>query len=315
MGFRKEGEKENRSVLPKIKNDRIRSTWPRRVGKIVLWAILILILVRGVSSLLSGSRVARQQESLEQYIAAAELRETTRAGAAAFAENFIRDYYTFTGITGTDYKERVGNYLAKSLDIRDPMAGICKTEVIVANAVSVNFSEVDQLNVDVNVKVHYTPIGEQTIATADKNFTIRVPIVVKKNAYAVDALPQYVSMQEAADISKADAYTGSEVDSKEKEKVKVFLDNFLRVYYTGNSSELAYYLTPEFNQSQGIKGVVEFDRIKNLAVYYLVDTKEYLIDVSIIVLDNGQQIEQHLILSAVLKDDEKYYMKSIQTRI
>ena len=92
---------------------KIKTTGLQRIGKVVLWALVVFLLLKGVASILDNKSQEELQQTIDAYRTAAEQRETVRAGAAAFAENFVYEYYSFDGRSNQDYTARVGKIPGK----------------------------------------------------------------------------------------------------------------------------------------------------------------------------------------------------------
>ncbi len=291
-----------------IKTDRI-----MKIGRIILWAVILFLLVRGIASILAPKDVVKLEQIVTEYRADSTQREAVQIGAAAFAEDFAYEYYTFSGKFNSDYEQRVKRYLAKNLDIKSPVAGIYQTSVILSSAKEITYeSEVD-FDVDLHLQVVYMPLiegGEKS----QKDIYIRVPITTdKKGNYAVTSLPIYIPQVKAAKISSVDTYKGVQVENKEVKKIKETLESFFTAYYDGTSNEISYYLTPDSNIKEVAAGMVNFEKLDYATVSKDEVTNEYLVDTTLTVLDNNQPMKQRLFLRAVYSK-KHYYIKSINTR-
>ncbi|MDF3003238.1 MAG: hypothetical protein K0Q48_3357, partial [Bacillota bacterium] len=140
----------------------IKSTGLRNVGKVFLWVVLAFLLFKGVAGILDNRGQEDILKTIDEYRIAAEQREAARSGAAAFAENFIYEYYTFDGKYNTGYDERVAPYLAGSMNIAKPMGNGAETNVLSAKTTKISFVSENRMDIDVSAKIQYTLDGANT---------------------------------------------------------------------------------------------------------------------------------------------------------
>lgn len=303
----------------------IKTSGLRTVGKVILWVLVIFLIFRGVVSILDNKSQDELLKTIDDYKSTAELREEVRSGAAAFAENFVYEYYSFDGHANQDYSVRVGKYLAAGLDVPKPTGSGTAAEVLSAKTIKITFTEKNLMDVDVSIKVRYSAASDINLSGGEelsgnaltvlhKDLTIRVPVVWYDRGYAVDSMPLLIPEAEAADVARAEGYSGTEVSQKEKEEIRQMLESFFRTYYEGTDQELAYYASAESTIKHGLLGAVSFSDIRLISAYYLEVENEYLVNTAIIVNDQGQELSQELYLT-LTKEEKKYYIKEISTRI
>ena len=290
----------------------IKTTGLRKVGKVLLWVLVGFLLLKGALGILDNKSQGELTKTIDDYRTAAEQRETARSGAAAFAANFIYEYYTFDGQANSDYADRARKYLAGSLELQKPAGSGIATEVLSANAVKISFASENRMDVDVSVKVRYTSLTDGAIQS--KNLKIRVPVGYKDGRYAVDAFPMFIPDEDAADIMQAEGYSGTEVSQAEKEEIKKVLESFLKTYYEGNDQEVSYYVSDRSKIEHGLNGAVTFSKLNTISAYYLAESKEYLVNATLTVNDSGEEIRQSMYLY-LTKGEKKYYVNKISTRI
>lgn len=318
MNFKKK-EKNKKEQIEEVKPQgekkvsRIKTDGLMKTGRVILWVVIIFLVFRGIVSIISPSSELRMEQIVTDYRADAELRETVQLGAAAFAEDFAREYYTFSGKYNSDYVQRVKQYLAKNTEIKSPVTGQYSTFVNFASAQKVNYQNSKDYDVDVHLQVTYTPINEgQEIL--QKEVYIRVPVSSNgKGRYAVTSLPAYIPQIEAAQIVGVDTYKGLKVESSEEKKIKETLNSFFSVYYGGTSNEISYYLTPDSNISESAQGMVEYQKLNYATVYRDEVNADYLVEAELTVVDNGQGMQQRLFIRMQYAK-KHYYIKSINTR-
>ncbi|WP_206457897.1 conjugal transfer protein [Anaerovorax sp. IOR16] len=305
---REEETKESSEAIQKIRNDRL-----MKLGRILLWVVILFLLVKGVVGILSPGSEVRLEKIVTDYQQKAELRETNQIRAASFAESFAYEYYTFSGKMNSDYEDRISNYLAKNLEYKAPVAGEVAATVKQATATQIHYLSDTQMDIDVHLVVSYTPLAEGTSAT-QKNIYLRVPVTMNKyGGYAVTSLPSYVPEIRAASIDPVDSYDGEQVATKQVQRIKDTLNSFFVAYYEGSKTELSYYLSSGSNVTAGIEGTVQYKKIDYITAYQDPQSKEYLVDATITVLDEMQPMQQRLFLRLQAAKG-RYYIKMISTR-
>lgn len=297
---------------------RIKTTGLRRIGKVLLWTLVVFLIFKGVGSILDNRGQDELTKVIEDYRSAVEQREAMRSGAASFAENFVYDYYSFDGRSNQNYIQRVGKYLASSMTIPKPMGSGVSVTVLSAKTTKISFEADTRMDVDVSVKVRYSGSEDVTlsgsaISIEDKDLNIRVPVAWKNEKYAVDAMPLLVPAEDAAEVARAPGYSGTEVSTKEKEEIKQMVESFFKTYCEGSDQEVSYYLTSDSEIKHGLNGAVAFSNLKWVTAYYLETENEYLAGASITVKDNGQDISQEMYLT-LIKQGSKYYIQKISAR-
>jgi len=294
---------------------KIKKTGLRKIGKILLWTLVIFLIIKGAASILDNRSQDELEKTIDEYRSAAEQREAARSGAAAFAENFVYEYYSFDGQAGTEYVSRIGKYLAGSVNISKPIGNSAAAEVMSAKATKISFRSETRMDVDVSAKVRYTATENTTGgALPSKDLFIRVPVAYKDGKYAVDATPIFIPKEDAADVAGAEGYTGTEVSQEEKQELRQMLESFLKTYYEGSDQDVSYYVSKTSTIKHGLDGAVSYSGIKRMSAFYLDGEGKYLVNAAVSVLDNGQEIEQDMYLY-LSKEGEKIYIDEITTRV
>lgn len=293
----------------------IKTTQLRKIGKVLLWTLVIFLLFKGVVSILDNKSQDEMLKAIDDYRSSAEQRETMRSGAAAFAENFVYEYYSFEGQQNTAYTDQLGKYLAGSVNISKPMGNSAATEVLSAKTMKLSFVGETRMDVDVSAKVRYTAT-ENTSGEAinDKDLIVRVPVAYKDGKYAVDAAPLFIPKEDAADVKGAESYTGTEASQEEKQELRQVLESFLKTYYEGSDQDVSYYVSRDSTVRHGLCGAFTYGGIKRMSAYDLDQNGKYLANVAVTVTDNGQEIEQDMYIY-LSKEGGKIYIDEISTRV
>lgn len=303
-------QEEKTEKLQVIKTDRI-----MKAGRIILWVVIFFLLLRGIGSILAPGSEIKMQQMITDYQAAADMREEVRIGAAAFAEDFARQYYTFSGNQNINYEQKVKRYLAKNMEIKRPVGNQYSSSVASAVSQNIIYHNMREYDVDVHLKVVYTPInGADGMETEEKNIYIRVPVSSDgKGKYAVTSFPVYIPETRAGNIAAVDTYKGVQVDTKKVQEIKETLNSFLSVYFGGTANELSYYLTADSSLKDTASGVVEYQKLDYATVSQDGESQAYLVDAKFTVSDNGQIIQQRVFFRMEYMKNH-YYIESMNTR-
>lgn len=293
----------------------IKTTGLRKIGKVILWTFVIFLLFRGVVSILDNKSQDEMMKAIDDYRSAAEQREAARSGAAAFAENFVYEYYSFDEQQNTEYTNRIGKYLAGAVNISAPVGNSAAMEVLSAKTTKISFASDKRMDVDVSAKVRYTAVSDTTGgAIQDKDLLVRVPVAYKDGRYAVDAAPIFIPEEDAAVVEGAEVYTGTEASQGEKQELRQVLESFLKTYYEGSDQDVSYYVSENSTVKHGLDGAFIYEGIKRMSAYSLEENGKSLANVAVTVNDNGMEIEQDMYIY-LSKKDGKTYIDQIVTRV
>ncbi len=174
--------------MQNMKLNKIKSTTPKKVAAILLWIVVIFLLIKGVQSILSMGQAQQVRTMVQSNKQQIEQTYQKQVGAAAFAEGFVWEYYTFSGKPGDDYNTRIKKYLSNQVEIKPLRANVSTMEVIKARASEVIFSAGDYVDVDVVAKIRYTPLSSDA-AISEKDICLRVPIFYTDGQFVVYDLP------------------------------------------------------------------------------------------------------------------------------
>lgn len=297
---------------------KIKTTTMQRVGKIILWVLVVFLLLRGIGSIFREDTAAQAEKMISAFKTDQQKREELNFRASSFAQNFVMDYLTYDSLNSEDYITRLKSYVPSYMDsLGTSLSG--KSKALYASAVNIEWISEDQANVDVLANVRYKvqetgANGENIETETEKDTCIRVPIAIKNNSFAVEDYPVFIAKPAKASIN-FNVLSGTQIDNSQTGEIGLMLENFFRVYYQGNSGEISYYLLDSNKSISGLNGRYKFDRIDSTRV--LINKKEkngYLALVELSVYDiNNQAIKQRFNLD-LIKKDGRYYIKNLDTR-
>lgn len=300
----------------KIKESKIRSVIPQKVGKVILWILLVLLLIRGVGSFFRNDT---QQASnlINEFMKTKEYKSRIESEAAAFAESFAMEFLTFEGSGMDDYIRRLKPYVPSYLEMSLPFNSDVKEEAISSDALRVSWVSENQVNIDVKIKVKYTQVFknqdnytgevEEEIKTILQDSFVRIPVMETGGCYVIDDYPVFIPAPEKA-TAEYIAYTGKSTDSETVEAIKAMLGNFFKTYYNGNTGEISYYLNNPSKPIKGLEGRYEFVKLDSVNIFAMEEERRYVAIVSLTVKDsvNGQILPQKYHAITVNKDGRHY---------
>lgn len=303
-----------------MKINRIKTTYLRNFGKILLWILVIFLLFCGVKSILSQGEDDVLENMISDYQSESKIIEQTKIGGSAFAESFVYEYFTYNGQLNSDYLDRVNRYVASGVDIKNPNSGVTEAEAISAQTINVHFINEKQMDIDILSKIRYTALGGASPGeVSEQDIYLRVPVIaenVKKGKggnYAIGSLPMIIPSNEKAEARSISGYAGTEVNKDYKDELKVVLESFFKTYYEGTESEISYYVSEGANIKNSLASAFIFEKINQISATTDEKTGEVLVETKISIIDHGQPIDQRLFLR-VEEIKDKFYIKMISTR-
>lgn len=243
---------------------KLKSAWPQRTAKIILWTLIAFLILRGIGSILRADPAITIKETLAELEGDKNYNYITEKEAAAFAVMFANEFMTYTG-NNEDYTKRLKTFT--NLELSGNYTD--KVEAINGEAYKVEWVSKDLINVDVKVKVKYTIKKEQSPETSTyginpniptpiptssvimDNVYLRVPVEVNNKKYLVNDLPVFISAPEKAEHTNKKK-EGKEVTGDQKKAIAGIIESFLTSYCTGNSVEISYFLTDAKMQVTGL---------------------------------------------------------------
>lgn len=290
---------------------KIKSTLPQRIGKILLWVLVVFLLLRGIGSVFKQSDSMTAREVVEQYTQENEQKRKQELEAAAFAQGFVSEYLTYDNTKSMeDYSGRLKKYVAGYVELPQAFTGDASS-VQDTEVTGIKWFSGTQLNVDVRAKVRYTKKGgPETVSSC----TLRVPVAILDGLYSVEEVPAFVPDQDKAAI-KLKPYTGKEMDADQAKEIRTMLENFFKTYYSGTSGEIAYYMADTKTQVKGMEKRFELQKLDSANIYTDEKNQSIVAIVALSVKDsvNGQVLPQKFNVS-IVKKENRFYIKNFDVR-
>jgi hypothetical protein len=226
----------------------------RLVGRVVLWAAILLVFANGIVALAKNFG-----ESEPQYIRAAAS-ETGDAGfpegdAAVFAARFAHDYLSYDSKDPESRREQLRSYIP---DSSDPLFGWDGSGRLVA----VN-------SIPVDVEVRSDELGVVTVAvnvSGPRWVYLAVPIRAEDDGLVVGERPALVPTSGVAEVADGTALAGIEdPDTTLAGRVQPSIESFFKAFASGKDADLSYFLPPG-RTLRGLDGAVELGAVESLEV-------------------------------------------------
>jgi hypothetical protein len=290
-----------------IKFGSLKSLMPKKVVRIILWTFICMVILRGIGSILRPNQTSKVVDQVNSSLTADKSINNSMNEAAAFAESFAIEYFSYKQNAGDDYKKRLVNYMNQSALSSLSASPSSDVQAISSTALSKRVYKENSFNVDVKVKIKYIA------KDITKDVFITVPVATKDGKYVVEDVPLIIARPIAAEI-KSQQYEGTSVEASISRPIEEMLNNFFKVYCEGNEGEIKYYLSDSSKTLRGLDGNYKFRNLGELNVFGMGDGS-YLTLVSYVLEDNEtkQEVKQKVNITVVNKED-RYYIKDINTR-
>jgi hypothetical protein len=226
----------------------------RLVGRVVLWAAILLVFANGIVAL-----VKNFSQSEPRYIQAAASEDSDLGfpenEAAVFAARFAHDYLSYDSKNPESRREQLSAYINDSFD---PLLGWDGSGRLVA----VN-------SIPVDVDVDSDQLGVVTVAvnvSGPRWVYLAVPIRAEGDGLAVADRPALVPAPEVAQAPTNGTLSGIEdPDPALAGRVQPSIESFFKAFASGKDADLSYFLPPG-RTLRGLDGAVELDAIESLDV-------------------------------------------------
>lgn len=256
----------NRSVKPK-------GFLARRFGVITFWVLFsFMFLVVTVTIFSSGDKATADQEF------EVELNQSTTPEAIQFAENFLKEYFTWT-ISEEGRESRQQNmvkYVAEELrghssfdlDIKNTHwnSKYIKSEIKEIEEKGENLAYLTFL-VDFEFTKTQLNEGEEQPETKYLQKYIEVPVAYDGYSYGIYELPKFTFINESeTTVKSVEMERLEQADVTISGKIKEFLPTFFKTYAEDEKEKLDYMLkNPDI--TEGLNGTMLFDSINNIQAF------------------------------------------------
>lgn len=289
-----------------FKIEKLKSSTTKKVGRIVLWMLVVFLILRGIGTIVYPSQTKKILADVNKTLYSNSTNMSEIEDAAAFAQNFAIEYFTYKQGDAEGYKDRLSNYMndesISSLNLNQD------ADIQAVDASAIHKSKYGPSSYDIDVKVKVKYVAKNTT----KDLFLRVPITADNGKYLVEEAPLLIGKPNIADI-KSSSFNGTAANNSVSDSIKDMLNNFLKAYCEGSSVEIKYYLS-NFKQSiKGLNGNFKFKNIDDLTVYDMHGSYLAILGYTVQDAETQQEIKQRVHITIISKDN-RFYVKDIQTR-
>ncbi len=325
FGKKQKAPKQPKPAKPKPERSRsevqtLRKAQGMRIARVILWVMLAFVFFRGVVAIFQGG-MNDPTETVEKYRREAMASQTRSEQLLPFAEDFARDYLTYSPGGDQEYRQRLKAYAPDSL-FSAVRIGNSAAEAVSATAYRHEPYSDTQEDVWVRLTVRYTTkervadTGETMETRQLLETTLKVPVACTGSGFIVEDYPAFVADERKTTDWTAENYSGTSADRDTREAVEAALTGFFRAYYGDDQGVIQYYLTPDAEAGDflAVGGRVEFQRVSECKVYIPEGTGTLVAIVGVEVKDaNGLTLPQRFHME-LLRQDGQFHVKSISTR-
>lgn len=320
---------------PKLRNIRV-MMYVRNVVIALIIGIFVMGVFVIVRSYTRGDGTQAVRAEISANMAALRYDFDVQTDVKAFAQNFIKDYFTYHNRDANEYRTRLKRYCTDRLVGEMVESLILKetADALYAQAVNVEEYAKNQYDVTVVADVLYTKhqvaqssqIGSVTTGavaptpqneTTKSTFYITVPVWSDgQGGFVVEDIPMLIAPGRAAGYNRQD-YSGTTASDSDKTAAQQMLNDFFKTMYSEPQNKIDYYLADDADKQKfaalELNGIMTFERIDSFVLYNMSAANEFIGIVSIRMTDvNGTEYRQRFNITLVKKG--KYFAKDINTR-
>jgi hypothetical protein len=292
-----------------------------KILRVLFWGILIVFFLRGVVVSLQPTDEQQVKETIDNFKREFAAFKGENEEIMAFAQNFAREYLTYSANGGDEHKSRLQPYISNRINSLSDITDFSGSAT--ANYVQAYRKELyapDQYDVYVLADVSYmttqTDGGITTTVTTVTPTYLKIPVYAGNGGYIVEDLPVFVADSLLMGNYSPRSVSLARASDAEVAAIKTALLNFLTAYYEADQSVIDYYLSPAADKSTfwGLNGRYRFDRLDALSCYAL-DSNEYLCLVGFFIKDGINDVGLYQEFNLLIRSEgTRYYIKDMDTK-
>ncbi|MFR3628731.1 MAG: conjugal transfer protein [Lachnospiraceae bacterium] len=309
-----------KKVVKKEKDDTyvMKKNTGMKILRALLWIILFFIFFRGVIQIIKPDKVSEISKIINEFKEEQKNNGDHEEELMRYAQDFVKEYLTYTKSGEEEFKKRISPYVSKRvLNISGIYGFRSNAKATYVDAYRKEKYAENIYDVFVAAEVQYDLMDAATGETLEikERCTLKVPVVVTDNGYAIEALPVYVTdVRRDTDYNSQESVLGSEIDS---EPLKSAVTNFLDAYYSQDQSMINYLLAAGADQNKfiGLSKRYTFQKLESIRSYMPVGNDIIcLLKVKIQDTVNEEIIYQEYNITMV-KEGDRYYIKDMNSKI
>lgn len=328
----KKQQKKNREKIldvrkPKEKDYVLKRNSYLKVLRAFLWAFIVFFFVKGILVTAQPTDEEQINQTIKSFKQEFASFKGENEEIMSFAQNFAREYLTYTVKDEEGYRLRLQPYVSdrflRTADITDFSSS---AEATYVQAYRKEQYDQNQYDVYVMADITYTytdsysdedgTVTTTTHKKTDKTY-LKIPVYAKNNAYIIEDLPVYVSDSLLLGDYDTIAVSGSKASDAVTADIKTTLLNFFSAYYEADQSVIDYYLSSTADKSTfwGLYGRYCFDSITSLNCYTVEGINGYICLVNLKIKDSGNNAtlsQQYNLL--IRSEGTRYYIQDMNTK-
>jgi Conjugative transposon protein TcpC len=221
-------------------------------GRVVLWAVIALLLLRGAGSVLADEPRPRPAPSSPRSAEPAFPDQAT----LAFAERFARAYLSFAPTSPDSHARSVAPFLIDGLQ-SEP--GLDVTDAVAAQRVeTTTIAGTERLD-----RTHALVTVAATLSEPRQS-TLQLAVPVGRDRHGGLAVYDYPSLSAAARRADVEPPERTPIDPEDEPAIEDVVERFLRAYVAGKSDDLAF-LVPPGTAHDALEARLQLDELIDLA--------------------------------------------------
>lgn len=282
------------------------------------WIILLSIFCRGVFQILKPTKTSEITAIINNFKEEQKLIGDHPEELMQFAQDFAKEYLTYSQSGENDFRERIKPYVSKRINNLSGIYGFKNSaKALYVNAYRKEAYSSSQYDVYVSAEVQYEIKNFDTGETKQSTdlCTLKIPVTVTNKGYCIEGLPLYVADNRLdTSFNPEEAIPGTEIDSKD---IAPAITNFLDAYYSQDQSMINYLLTEDADKSKfiGLSKRYSFEKIDSIKAYKT-ERNEIICILKVKIQDavNEETIYQEF-NAQVVQGGDKYYIKDMDSKI
>lgn len=299
----------------KKREDALKKNTMLRVGRVLLWGMLGFIFLRGLIGIFRPDTTSEARQLITDFKRQLETDKKLNNEILSFAQDFVREYLSYTAREETEYKERLKEYLADRVSIPSLELSYGSAQAEYVQAYRLESYGTDQWDVFVLAEVVYH-LGKEEETQKIQTF-LKVPVFVAGEQMVIEDLPLYVNDERKFQKYEGTEYTGTSLSEASSAEVVTAVTNFLTAYYEQNETAIAYYLSQSADSEDfiGLQGKYRFVSLEKIRCYQESGQQTVVCIVEVKIEDTVNQAKylQKMNLQ-VQQSGDRYYIQSINAR-
>ena len=306
---------------PKEKNYVLKRNGYLKVLRVFLWAFIVFFFIKGILVTAQPTDEEQINQTIKNFKQEFASFKGENEEIMSFAQNFAREYLTYSVKDEKGYKNRLQPYVSdRFLTMTDITDFSANAEATYVQAYRKEQYSKNQYDVYVLADITYTytdsftdedgTITNITHTKTDKSY-LKIPVYAAGGAYMIEDLPIFVADSLLAGDYDTSAVSGSRAGDAVTADIKT------TAYYEADQSVIDYYISSTADKSTfwGLYGRYKFDSITSLNCYSVEGINGYVCLVTTKIRDSGNNAalsQQYNLL--IRSEGDRYYIQDMNTK-